>query len=195
MEVPSRIADDNQLVVAALAGDETAFEQLFLRHKLMVARIGGHFFRQPEQVEDILQSSFASAYFSLKDFQGGGEAAFKAWLSRITVNTCYDALRYKRCRPEDTISAITDDESRWLDERMTDQSVGGDAEQAVVARDLSDKLLARLEADDRLVLTLLHAAELSVKEVSEITGWSGSKVKIKAYRARIALRRIMRKFL
>jgi len=42
---------------------------------------------------------------------------------------------------------------------------------------------------------MLDAEEMSVSEVAEITGWSSSKIKIRAFRARHALRKILRKFL
>ena len=49
-----------------------------------------------EQVEDVMQESFSKAYFALGDYQGGYDASFAAWLTRITVHTCYDELRRQR---------------------------------------------------------------------------------------------------
>ncbi|MEO7658578.1 MAG: hypothetical protein ABIV48_03095, partial [Pyrinomonadaceae bacterium] len=49
---------DNQLVDLVLAGDGTAFEQIFDRHKKLVAIIAGRYFRRPEEVEEIIQISF-----------------------------------------------------------------------------------------------------------------------------------------
>ena len=54
---------------------------------------------------------------------------------------------------------------------------------------------ARNGRDDRAVLQMLYAEEMSVAEIAEITGWSQSKVKIKAWRARNTLRRIVKKYL
>jgi len=48
--------------------------------------------------------------------------------------------------------------------------------------------------EDRLVLTLLDVEGFSVAEISEMTNWSISKVKVRAHRARAHLRRIMKKF-
>ena len=70
-----------------------------------------------------------------------------------------------------------------------------DIESAAIVRDLAAKLLARLEPDDRLVLTMLNIADLSVAETAELTGWSVSKVKMRALRARTALRRVLHRFL
>jgi RNA polymerase sigma-70 factor (ECF subfamily) len=75
------------------------------------------------------------------------------------------------------------------------EAAGGNAESAAISRDLANKLLARLSADDRLVLTLLDAEDMPVAEIARLTGWSASKVKVRAHRARLALRRVLGDFL
>jgi RNA polymerase sigma-70 factor (ECF subfamily) len=59
------------------------------------------------------------------------------------------------------------------------------------ARELLMVALTRLRPDERLVITLLELEERSVKEVSALTGWGESKVKVRAFRARQALRKIL----
>src|SRR6476660_9570148 len=61
---------DLQLVEMVLAGDETAFEDIFERHKRLVARTAARYFRRPEEVEEIIQIAFAKVYFELKNFRG-----------------------------------------------------------------------------------------------------------------------------
>jgi len=184
---------DDALVVAAGAGDEAAFEQLFERHRRQVARIAGRYFSQREQIEEIIQDSFTKAYFALKTYHGTHEASFRAWLTQITVNTCYDQLRRARRRPEHTGEDFNDDEAHEFARQL--RGSAGDVESALVSRDLAAKLLARLSADDRLVLTLLDVEGFSVAEISEMTSWSVSKVKVRAHRARAHLRRVMKRFL
>ena len=58
---------------------------------------------------------------------------------------------------------------------------------------MARKLLARLGPEDRLVLVLLNAEEMSVNEIARLMNWSASKVKVRAHRARAALRRHLRK--
>src|SRR2546430_8836510 len=70
-----------------------------------------------------------------------------------------------------------------------------DIENALVSRDLAVKLLARLSAEDRLILTLLDVEGYSVAEIAEMTNWSLSKVKVRAHRARAHLRRILGRYL
>lgn len=187
---------DDTLVAAVTAGDEAAFALLFERYRRLVTKIARSFFVRREQVEEIVQESFAKAYFALHSYRGGRDKSFPAWLSRITVSTCHDALRRAR-RAEGLLSdtCVSEEEAQLLTARLRDESVGSNIEAAAVSRDLAAKLLARLEPDDRVALALLDIAEYSVAEVAEMTGWSVPKVKMRAFRARAALRKALSRFL
>jgi len=183
---------DAELVTLAANADEAAFEQLFLRHRRRVALIAGRFFRRREQIEEIIQESFAKAYFALADFSNQQEASFAAWLARIAFNACYDELRRQKRRPESVMSEVSEEESNWLREQLRAE---GDIESAAVARDLATKLLSRLSAEDRLLLVMLDVEGLSIAEIADLTKWSISKVKVRAHRARASLRRVLERFL
>jgi RNA polymerase sigma-70 factor, ECF subfamily len=192
---PSVELSDAELVRLAAGGDETAFEQLFLRHRRRVALIGGRFFRRREQIEEVVQESFTKAYFALADFSNQQEASFAAWLARIAFNVCYDELRRQKRKPESSLSDVSEEESSWLKEQLRVEGPEGDIESALVARDLATKLLSRLSAEDRLLLVMLDVEGLSVAEIAELTKWSISKVKVRAHRARASLRRVLDRFL
>jgi len=193
-KMPSEMTDD-ELVVAARAGDESAFARLFDRHRRLVSRLGYRFFPRRDQVEEITQESFIKAYFALDDFQGGNEKSFVSWLARITVRTCYDELRRAQRRGESSIGDLTEEEAAYLHEGLRDLSASGNVEGAAISRDLANKLLARLRPDDRLILALLKLEELSIAEISVLTGWTTAKVKMRSHRAQQGLRRLLRKFL
>ena len=190
---PSDEPTDDALVAATNAGDESAFEKLFERHRRRVARIAARFFPRQEQIEEIIQDSFTKAYFALPNFTGAHTASFAAWLAQITVNVCYDELRRHARRAEQPLADFDETEARALTAHL--RAAGQDVESALVARDLATKLLARLSPEDRLVLTLLDAEGLSVAEIAQATGWSVPKVKVRAHRARAHLRRVLRKYL
>ena len=185
---------DDALVAAALTGEEDAFAKLFERHRRQIARIAGRFFPQVEQIEDIIQDSFTKAYFALGTYHGTHAASFKAWLTQIAVNSCYDELRRTRRRPSQAFIDINDNESQELAIQLRAAGASVDVERAAISRDLAAKLLARLSAEDRLVLTLLDVEGFSVAEIAEMTTWSVSKVKVRAHRARTHLRRILQRF-
>ena len=184
---------DDALVSATVAGDEGAFEQLFERHRRQVARIAGRFFLQREQIEEIVQDTFTKAYFALSTYHGTHAASFKAWLTQIAVNCCYDHLRRARRRPEQGFGDIEESEAQEFAAQLRSPPL--DVETQLVSRDLAAKLLSRLSADDRLVLTLLDVEGFSVAEIAEMTKWSISKVKVRAHRARANLRRVLQRYL
>lgn len=187
---------DAELVARARAGDESAFEQLFNRHKRRVALIASRFFRSSEQIEEIVQESFMKVYFALENFSSPQEASFASWLARIAFNACYDELRRARRHPENRASDLSEEDSASLRKQMAGLvSSEQETEAALIERDLAAKLLSRLRAEDRLVLVMLDMEELSVAEAAELTGWSVSKVKVRAHRARAQLRRVLGKLL
>lgn len=189
----SREKPDLQLVELILAGDEAAFENLFDRYKKLVASVAGRYFQRPEQIEDIIQISFAKIYFELKSFRGERDFSLAGWICKITTNSCLDALRVQNRKRENLLCEFSEAETEILFAGRTSTEKG--AESFLLERDLAEKLLSHLKAEDRAVLQMLDAEEMTVDEVAQITGWSKSKIKIRAFRARGALRKILKRFL
>ncbi len=184
---------DSQLVELILSGEETAFENLFDRYKRLVASIACRYFQRPEQIEEIVQISFAKVYFDLKRFRGDHNFSFASWIGKITTNACLDALRTQKRKPENLWCEFSEAETEILfADAANDEKT---AENSAIERDLAQKLLSKLSAEDRAILQMLDAEEMTVREVAEITGWSSAKIKVRAFRARNALRKILRKFL
>ena len=179
----------------AREGNERAFEEIVRRYSPRVFSIAGKFFRQREQVEDAAQEAFLKAYTQLSSYEGRG--SLEGWLSRIAKNQCINMFRSARRRPEYTVSDMTDREADWLDNKLAGVSAERhkSSESGIVASDLAEKVLSELPPDDRLVLMSIDGDQLSVKEVAEMTGWSESNVKVKAFRARRRMRKAVEKLL
>ena len=190
-EVSERVErSDLQLVELVLAGDDAAFEDIFERHKRLVTRTAARYFRRPEEVEEIVQIAFAKVYFELKNFRGVHELSLAGWLAKITANACLDRLRSQKRRPEDLACDLPDaDDMDRLKAKLSTNS----GEQAHIDRDLAAKLLARLPSEDRILLEMLYLDDLSTAEAAEALGWSTSKIKVRAWRARKALQRILKR--
>ncbi len=184
---------DNRLVELILTGDETAFEQLFERYKRLVAATGARYFQQPEQVEEIIQITFAKVFFELENFRGRHDFSLASWLGKIATNTCLNTLRTKKCKAESQLSDLSEIKINTFFAGAGRS--GNDAEKSLVERDLADKLLSNLGTEDRALLQMLYVEEKSIGEVAGITGWSVSNVKVRSYRARNTLRKLLRKFL
>jgi RNA polymerase sigma-70 factor (ECF subfamily) len=182
---------DAELVQAVLAGDETSFDVIFERYRRLVVHLVSRFFNRREMIEELAQQSFTKIYFSLKDFRGGREKSFSAWASRLTINVCYDELRRRKSRPEDLFASLSNADTEYVENIVEKDSP--DNEKIFVNKDLAEKLLAGLDAKDRLALTLYHAEDFSVSEVAEMIGWTESNVKVRLMRTRKYLRNILDK--
>ena len=158
------------------------------RYSPKVFRIAGKFFRQPAAVEDAAQEAFLKAYTQLSSFEGRG--SFEGWLSRITANQCINMLRHAKRRPEAAVSELTDHEGPWLENQLGGLSAERHeaSERGRMAADIADKVLSELSPEDRLVLLSIDGDRLPVKDVAEMTRWSESKVKVRAFRARRRMR-------
>jgi len=135
------------------------------------------------------------AFTQLKSFEGRG--SMEGWLTRIATNTCLNLIRSAKRRPESTVSDLTDDENKWLDSQLSDlaSEPRHSVEQTLIAADLADRVLNVLSPEDQLALLMMDGEDASVKEVAEATGWSESKVKVRAFRARKKVREAMEKLL
>jgi RNA polymerase sigma-70 factor (ECF subfamily) len=188
-------AADLELARLAHDGDESAFAEIMRRYSPRVFRTASRFFRQREQVEEAAQEVFLKAFTQLGAYEGRG--SLEGWLTRIATSTCLNLLRSAKRRPELALSELTEDESAWLEQHLAGASAERQqsVERGLVAADLADRVLATLAPDDRLVLTLVDGEETPVKEVAEMTGWSESKVKVQAFRARRRMRAAVEKLL
>jgi RNA polymerase sigma-70 factor (ECF subfamily) len=177
----------------AQGGDESAFAEIVRRYSPRVFSVASRFFRQRSLVEEAAQEVFLKAFTQLGSFEGRG--SIEGWLTRIATNTCLNMIRGAKRRPELTVSDLTDNEEQWLEHYS-----GGDGEQpsvenSLVATDLADRVLSVLSPEDQQALLMIDGEQASIKEVAEATGWSESKVKVRAFRARKKVREAMEKLL
>ena len=176
-----------ELIAAVLKGDATSFEPLIQKYSPRVFATARRYARLEREIEDIAQEVWLKAFQKLGSFRG--EAPFEHWLMRLTVRTCYDFLRGHQRNREAAFSELSDSESDWLDRFVTEPDSA--SEKADAARLLVERILAQLPPPARLVITLLEIEERSVKEISKLTGWSVPLVKVRAFRARAEMRKIM----
>ena len=172
---------DEQLVEAALAGNDDAFAELASRHKSRVFGIASRFAQNAAELDDICQEVFVQAYFKLRQYRR--DSPFEHWLLRITTHKCYDHLR-KRRRAAPSISVDVMLESGYEPAAPDCAAPHPDLERLHAA-------LAELSPKERLVITLLELEDRSVQEIASLTGWSAGNVKVRAFRARATLRKIM----
>ena len=185
-------ASDRTDVDRVLAGDVNAFANLLKRYQDHVTRIVRRHV-PPDRVEETAQDVFVRAYRSLGNFRE--DDRFRQWLSAITVRTCYDFWRRRYRRQEVVVSQLSETHRAWIekvgaaDAEQAWQALGNRAE----ARQVLDWALAQLSAEDRMVIELVHLEERSVKEAARLLGWSVANVKVRAFRVRKKMHKLIEK--
>jgi len=155
-------------------------------YPLVVRIIRAHLPRRVAE-EDLAQDIFLKMFTRLEQYQGA--VPFPHWVSRIAVTTCIDQLRAQKRRPEFRWADLSENEAEVLDAVLTnDRDV--EAGDALAARELVHKLLDQLKPDDRMVIQLLDLEQKTIAEISGLTGWSQSLVKVRAFRARRKLQKL-----
>lgn len=178
-----------ELIAAVLKGDAASFEPLIEKYSPRVFATARRYARRESEVEDIVQEVWLKAYQKLKSFRG--EAPFEHWLMRLAVRTCYDFLRSHQRNRESSFSELSEPEDDWLERFIHHPEAARD--DAAAARQLVQRVLQQLSPPARLIITLLEIEDRSVKEISRMTGWSVPLVKVRAFRARAEMRKILAK--
>ena len=137
--------------------------------------------------EDLAQDIFLKMFTRISQYQGN--VPFTHWVSRIAVTTCIDQLRAQKRRPEFRWADLSENEAKVLDNVLSDERdpKPGDA---LAASELVQKLLAQLKPDDRMVIQLLDLEQKTITEISQLTGWGQSMIKVRAFRARRKLQKL-----
>jgi len=176
-----------ELIAAVLKGDSASFEPLIKKYSPRVFATARRYARRESEVEDIVQEVWLKAFHKLKGFRG--DAPFEHWLMRLAVRTCFDFLRVHQRNREATFSDLSEAESDWLEHFMAQPESA--SEHADAAKQLIARILEQMSPPARLVITLLEIEDRSVKEISKLTGWSVPLVKVRAFRARAEMRKIL----
>jgi RNA polymerase sigma factor (sigma-70 family) len=169
--------------------DQAAAKELVEHlHPLVIRIVRAHLPRRVPE-EDLAQDIFLKMFTRIDQYQGS--VPFTHWVSRIAVTTCIDQLRAQKRRPELRWADLSERETDVLDNVITNENdVAPD--EALAARELVQKLLGQLKPEDRLVIQYLDLDQKSVAEISALTGWNQTLVKVRAFRARRKLQRFYR---
>lgn len=178
---------DAELIAAVLTGDTASFEPLVAKYSPRIFATARRYARRESEVEDIVQEVWLKAFHKLSSFRG--DAPFEHWLSRLAVRTCYDFLRGHQRNREASFTDLTEPESDWLERFVTAPETASDSSDA--ARHLVARLLEQMSPAGRLIITLLEIEDRSVKEIAELTGWSVPLVKVRAFRARAEMKKLL----
>jgi RNA polymerase sigma factor (sigma-70 family) len=174
--------DDLDLVAAVRAGDDRAFELLFLRYQSRIAVYVRGMVRDHGRAEDITQEVFIAALRRMRETDR--EIAFKPWIYEIAKNACIDAFR--RARATSEVSFDAEDALAPSDHRRL-AAAGSGPEAAVDTKLTIDNLCGAfggLSQTHHDVLVMREFEGLSYVEIGERLGMSRAAVESTLFRAR-----------
>ena len=185
------MADAGFDMEACLAGLRRQDEQAaadFVReiYPLVLKLVRSHLPRRASE-EDLCQVVFIKVLSNIGQYSG--KVPIEHWVSRIAINACLNALKAESVRPELRWSDLSVDHAALL-EAVASNPDELDPAASAASRDLVESLLAALNPQDRLLITMLHLEGYSMDDIKQATGWSIATIKVRAFRARRKLKKI-----
>ena len=188
---PAHQAGEEVVVGRVLRGEVDEFALLIERYQVKVSAMARRYLRREEDAEDAIQTVFIKAFQRLKDWRR--EAPFEHWLSRIALRVCLDKLRKEKRRPEVLFSEFTAEEEDWVVHfRISPEAASS---QSGAARELVRRAMESLSPEARLMVDLFEIQGKTAREISALTGWSVAGVKMRAFRARLQLKKVLKKLM
>jgi RNA polymerase sigma-70 factor (ECF subfamily) len=178
---------DLELVAAARAGSNAAFEELQSRYSRRLYRRIQSITRNHEDAEDALQETFLRAFLALDSFEGRSQ--FASWLTRIAINSALMVLRRRRSRAEVSFEPSSESADAAVTIDVRDPALN--PEQLCDLRQRSDcaiRAIGKLNSNLGIPMTTWIAQEGSMKEVAQTLDLSLAAVKARLCRARKQLR-------
>jgi RNA polymerase sigma-70 factor (ECF subfamily) len=176
-----------ELIESAAHGDQEAFRHLWENHHAVAMAAALRLCHQRALAEEITQGAFLLAWRGLPRFQKGNP--FRPWLMRILYRHALDVMEKQRMyqRPlslDDVIESEVSPASGSYMERA-------DPQEQVAQREEVRHALAKLSADQRRVIALRYAADLTEVDIAKVLGWPVGTVKSRLNRAREHLRALL----
>ncbi|HZH94885.1 MAG TPA: sigma-70 family RNA polymerase sigma factor [Flavisolibacter sp.] len=167
MSILSKLTD-HELIQSFVAGDTSALEVLVLRHKDKLYTSIFFLVKDKYLAEDIFQDVFIRVIDTTRGGRYTEEGKFLPWAMRIAHNLCVDHFRKVKRTP--TIRNA-DDQDIFEVLNFTEES----AEDRMIKKQSHSRvkdMLDLLPEDQREVIILRHYADMSFKDIANVTGCS-----------------------
>ena len=156
---------DQQLIHLYMEGDANALATVIMRYKDKIYTSIYLLVKDRYLAEDIFQDVFIRVIDTLKGGRYTDEGKFLPWAMRIAHNMCVDHFRKVKRSP-----SIKTSDDRDIFEVLNFSEPGAD--QCMMAGQSHErvrKMVDMLPEDQREVIILRHYADLSFKEIAELT--------------------------
>lgn len=173
------------LISRIVAGDSDLFEVLIHRHNQTLYRVLRGYFRQDEDVLDLMQDTYLKAFEKLYQFRG--DSAFSTWLIRIGVHEALHHLKQEKAKHVTRISALNFNDA--IQYRLSEASQHADKKiSGKEASALLEQAVDSLHEKYRIIYILKEVEGLSNSEIAAILNISPANVKVRLHRAKEMLK-------
>lgn len=163
-----RMMQDKDLILEYLKGNDSAFEVLLTRHREKIYTSIYMFVKDRDKAEDIFQDVFIKIVDTLRKGKYNHEGKFLQWAMRISYNLCVDNFRKSKRRTKVSASETFD-----IFDVLESKEDGADT--LMIKDQLHKKvknLVDQLPPEQKEVVVLRHYADMSFKEISQLTNVS-----------------------
>ncbi len=184
----NNMSSDYELITRFIKGEQSCFEQLIHRHKNKVYAYINLYIRDQALAEDIFQDTFLKVFQSIKAGKYYDNGKFISWVMRIAHNLIID--HFRRIKQMNTLSNDSYESDIFNSKRFAEDNVEDDIIKHQIQKDVR-KMISYLPDDQREVVILRHYADLSFKEIAEITDVSINTALGRMRYALINMRKLM----
>jgi RNA polymerase sigma-70 factor (ECF subfamily) len=183
-------AGDGELVVRALAGREEGFEELVRRYQRPIVAYVYRMVGDYDAALDLAQEVFIKVYNSLGRYRP--EFKFSTWIYRIAHNAAIDHLRRVGATRTEDLEAEGEG-GRTFEKPFASATPSPEQETERGERRAEiEEVVCQLQPAYRELIVLRHSHDLSYDEIAEVTGLPLGTVKNRIFRAREAMRELLR---
>jgi len=183
--------DDLQLIEAAKAGDDAAFEELVRKYQRQVANVIYLTLGSRDDVEDLTQEVFIRVHRSLHRFEF--DASIYAWIYRIAVNISIDEIRRRKIKRTLSLEYISD-AVLHRETRTRTQEWPSDDVLKNEKKEIIQTAIRKLSPVHRVAIVLREYEGLSYEEIAETLNITTQAVKSRIFRAREELRKLLSEY-
>jgi len=183
-----KMISDYELITGFIKGNERCFEELINRHKNKVFSYINLYIRDQALAEDIFQDTFLKVIQSVKAGKYSDNGRFLSWVMRIAHNLIID--NYRRVKQLNVVSNDSCETDLFNSSKLSDTNIEDDYIRKQIKKDIRS-MIGSLPEDQREVVILRHYADMSFKEIADITGVSINTALGRMRYALINLRKIM----
>ena len=176
---------DEQIVSLVQNGDKEKYGLLMTRYDKKLSRYGRKFLSERENIDDIVQDVFISAFQNINSFDTS--LKFSSWIYRIAHNAFVNGLKYHQR------SAILGLDLDTFISHTSYEDPVIKVHELQTMKKMIDCGLEKLTLKCREVIILHYLEELSYKEISDILQIPAGTVAVRVLRGKEALRKIYKK--